>query len=89
MSGRFLLNHIPKPADTHETDKVAEAHGFLDRAPRKKAGRPLSIRQFQLHPKVKPEVGEAFAAEAQELGVTQGQLFEQMWAVYLQRPERP
>jgi hypothetical protein len=35
-----------------------------------------------LHPKVFPKVGEAIAAEAERLGITQGQLIEQLWDVY-------
>ena len=37
---------------------------------------------YQLHPKVFPKVGESIAAEAERLGITHGQLIEQMWDRY-------
>lgn len=52
-----------------------------------KPGRKPSPRTYQLHPKVFPKVGEAIAAEAERLGVTQGQLIEQMWSEYQGLPE--
>lgn len=70
-------------AEVRILDEVGEAHGFVDRSPRKKPGRKLSPRTYQLHPKVFPEIGEAIAAEAEQRGITQGQLIEQMWQVYL------
>ena len=69
--------------DVRRVDEVGEARGFLDRTPRKKPGRKPSPRTWQLHPKVFPEVGEAIAVEAERLGITQGQLVEQMWESYL------
>ena len=65
-----------------KVDEVREARGFLDRTPRKKPGRKPSPRTHQLHPKVFPRVGEAIAAEAEKLGITQGQLIENMWDLY-------
>lgn len=82
------LTARPKPASTEDVrraDEVGEARGFLDRTPRKKPGRKPSPRTFQLHPKVFPEVGEAISAEAERLGITQGQLIELMWEQY--RPQ--
>jgi len=79
------LTARPKPAsaeDVRRADEVGEARGFLDRTPRKKPGRKPSPRTFQLHPKVFPEVGEAISAEAERLGITQGQLIELMWEQY-------
>lgn len=70
------------PAEVRKVDEVGEARGFVDRSPRKKPGRKPSPRTYQLHPKVFPKVGEAIAAEAEQLGITQGQLIEQMWALY-------
>lgn len=72
--------------DVRRIDEVGEAHGFLDRTPRRKPGRKPSPRTHQLHPKVFPEIGEAIASEAERMGITQGQLIEQMWDVY--RKER-
>ena len=66
-------------AEVRMVDDVGEARGFVDRSPRKTPGRKPSPRTYQLHPKVFPEVGEAIAAEAERLGLTQGQLVEQMW----------
>ena len=72
--------------EVRRIDEVGEAHGFLDRTPRRKPGRKPSPRTHQLHPKVFPEIGEAIASEAERMGITQGQLIEQMWDVY--RKER-
>jgi len=65
--------------EVRRVDEVGEVRGFVDRSPRKKPGRKPSPRTHQLHPKVFPRVGEAIAAEAERLGITQGQLIEQMW----------
>tara|TARA_R110002124_G_scaffold129398_2_gene290633 strand:+ start:1316 stop:1591 length:276 start_codon:yes stop_codon:yes gene_type:complete len=73
------------PVEVRKVDEVGEARGFFDRTPRKKPGRKPSPRTHQLHPKVFPKVGEAIAAEAERLGVTQGQLIEEMWALYQSR----
>ncbi|MGY9036631.1 MAG: chromosome partitioning protein ParB [Rhodobacterales bacterium] len=72
-------------AEVRKVDEVGEARGFFDRTPRKKPGRKPSPRTHQLHPKVFPKVGEAIAAEAERLGVTQGQLIEEMWELYQSR----
>ncbi|MBE0455061.1 MAG: chromosome partitioning protein ParB [Roseovarius sp.] len=88
MSGSNRLAGLKaRPKDTtveevRRVDEVGEARGFLDRTPRKKPGRKPSPRTHQLHPKVFPEIGEAIAAEAERLGVTQGQLVEKMWSLY-------
>ena len=88
MSGSNRLAGLKaRPKDTtvaevRRVDEVGEARGFLDRTPRKKPGRKPSPRTYQLHPKVFPEVGEAIAAEAERLGITQGQLIEMMWEKY-------
>jgi len=70
------------PEEVRKVDEVGEARGFVDRSPRKKPGRKPSPRTFQLHPKVFPRVGEAIAAEAERLGITQGQIIESMWELY-------
>ncbi len=70
------------PEEVRKVDEVGEARGFVDRSPRKKPGRKPSPRTYQLHPKVFPSVGEGIAAEAEKLGITQGQLIEQMWETY-------
>jgi len=91
MSGSNRLSGLrarPKGTTVEEVrrvDEVGEARGFLDRTPRKKPGRKPSPRTWQLHPKVFPNIGEAIAAEAERLGITQGQLIEQMWEAYEQR----
>lgn len=88
MSGSNRLAGLtarPKETDIAEVrkvDEVGEARGFVDRTPRKKPGRKPSPRTYQLHPKVFPRVGEAIAGEAERLGITQGQLIEQMWETY-------
>lgn len=70
------------PLEVRKVDEVGEARGFVDRTPRKKPGRKPSPRTHQLHPKVFPKIGEAIAAEAERLGITQGQLIELMWDQY-------
>ncbi len=88
MSGSNRLAGLKaRPKDTtvedvRRVDEVGEARGFVDRTPRKKPGRKPSPRTHQLHPKVFPRVGEAIAAEAERLGITQGQLIEMMWSSY-------
>jgi hypothetical protein len=93
MSGSNRLAGLTaRPKDTgadevRKIDEVGEARGFVDRTPRKKPGRKPSPRTYQLHPKVFPKVGEAIAAEAERLGVTQGQIIEQMWSEYQELAE--
>lgn len=88
MHGSNRLSGLKaRPKDTtveevRRVDEVGEARGFLDRTPRKKPGRKPSPRTYQLHPKVFPEIGESIATEAERLGITQGQLIEQMWDAY-------
>ena len=88
MSGSNRLAGLKaRPKDTsveevRRVDEVGEALGFVDRSPRKKPGRKPSPRTYQLHPKVFPATGAAIAAEAERLGITQGQLIERMWAAY-------
>ena len=88
MSGSNRLAGLkarPKGTTVEEirrVEEVGEARGFLDRTPRKKPGRKPSPRTHQLHPKVFPTVGQEIAAEAERLGITQGQLIEEMWSMY-------
>lgn len=88
MSGSNRLAGLKsRPKETtvevvRRVDEVGEARGFLDRTPRKKPGRKPSPRTHQLHPKVFPTVGQEIAAEAERLGITQGQLIEEMWSIY-------
>ena len=92
MSGSNRLAGLkarPKGTTVEEVrrvDEVGEARGFLDRTPRKKPGRKPSPRTHQLHPKVFPTVGQEIAAEAERLGITQGQLIEEMWTIYKNKP---
>ena len=92
MSGSNRLAGLkarPKGTTVEEVrrvDEVGEARGFLDRTPRKKPGRKPSPRTHQLHPKVFPAVGQEIAAEAERLGITQGQLIEEMWSIYKNKP---
>ncbi|GLQ67568.1 hypothetical protein JK203_14040 [Gluconobacter cerinus] len=82
------LRARPKDESVHQTkivDAVGEAHGFLDRTPRRKPGRKPSPRTYQIHPKIMPEIGDAIAGEAERLGITQGALIEIMWRSYSER----
>jgi len=89
MTGSNRLGGLvarPKPStveDVRRIDEVGEARGFVDRTPRKKPGRKPSPRTYQMHPKVMPQIGEAITDEAEKLGLTQGQLIEKMWQMYL------
>lgn len=85
LSGLAARPKAASPDEVRLADEVGEARGFLDRTPRKKPGRKSSPRTYQLHPKVFPETGEAIAAEAERLGITQGQLIERMWDDYRSR----
>ncbi|NRB05702.1 MAG: chromosome partitioning protein ParB [Rhodobacteraceae bacterium] len=79
------LKSRPKDASPKaeaQSDAVAEKHGFVDRAPRKKRGRKPSPRTGQVHAKVMPEVSKEIAREARMRGVQQGVLIEEAWALY-------
>ncbi len=70
------------PEAVDRVDRAGEAHGFVDRSPKKKRGRPKSPRTGQVHAKVYPNVSEEIAAEARRRGVQQGVLIEEAWALY-------
>lgn len=95
MTGSNRLGGLvarPKPStvdDVRKIDEVGEARGFVDRTPRKKPGRKASPRTYQMHPKILPQIGEAITEEAEVLGLTQGQLIEKMWQVYLRVTKSP
>lgn len=82
LAGLTARPKITGIEEIRTVDRVGEGHGFLDRTARKKPGRKPSPRTHQLHPKVLPEIGEAISAEAECLGLTQGQLLERMWEIY-------
>lgn len=63
-------------------DRVGDKHGFVDRTPKKKRGRPASPRTGQVHAKVLPEFSEEISAEAKRRGVQQGVLIEEAWQLY-------
>lgn len=71
-----------KPKTIENLDRAGEAHGFIDREPKKKRGRPASPRTGQVHAKVMPNVSAEIAAEAKSRGVQQGVLIEEAWALY-------
>lgn len=81
-SNRLCSQKAASPKEVRRVHEVGEARGVLDRTPRKKPGRKPSPRTHQLHPKVFPKIGEAITAEAERLGITHGQLIEQMWSLY-------
>jgi len=70
------------PQEVEKIDRAGEAHGFVDRAPKKKRGRPASPRTGQVHAKVLPEFSEEISAEAKRRGVQQGVLIEEAWQLY-------
>lgn len=70
------------PQAVEKIDRAGEAHGFVDRSPKKKRGRPPSPRTGQVHAKVLPNVSAEISAEAKRRGVQQGVLIEEAWALY-------
>lgn len=70
------------PQAVEKIDRAGEAHGFVDRSPKSKRGRPRSPRTGQVHAKVLPHVSDEIAAEATRRGVTQGVIIEEAWALY-------
>ena len=79
----------PTPSAVKKTEEVAEKHGFTERAPRKKRGRPASPRTGQVHAKVMPNVAREISAEAKRRGVQQGVLIEEAWALYMGQEIEP
>lgn len=73
------------PQAVEKVDRAGEAHGFVDRTPKKKRGRPPSPRTGQVHAKVLPHISEEISAEAKRRGVQQGVLIEEAWALYCQQ----
>lgn len=65
-----------------KVDRAGDAHGFVDRSPKKKRGRPPSPRTGQVHAKVMPDVSAEISAEAKRRGVQQGVLIEEAWELY-------
>ncbi|WP_419737877.1 chromosome partitioning protein ParB [Ruegeria sp.] len=65
-----------------KVDRAGEAHGFVDRNPKKKRGRPPSPRTGQVHAKVLPHIPAEVSEEAKRRGVQQGVLIEEAWALY-------
>jgi hypothetical protein len=66
----------------HKADAAGEKHGFVDRAPKGRRGRPPSPRTGQVHAKVLPHVSDEIMTEARRRGVTQGVIIEEAWALY-------
>ena len=71
------------PAAIEKADQAGEQHGFVDRAPKGRAGRRPSPRTGQVHAKVLPHVSEEIAAEARRRGTQQGIIIEEAWTLYL------
>lgn len=78
---------ISAPQELQKIDRAGDAHGFVDRSPKKRRGRPASPRTGQVHAKVLPEFSEEIAAEAKRLGVQQGVLIEEAWQLYREQHE--
>ena len=68
-----------------KVDHAGEAHGFVDRTPKKRRGRAPSPRTGQVHAKVLPHISAEISAEAKRRGVQQGVLIEEAWALYCAR----
>ncbi len=73
------------PREVEKIDRAGDAHGFVDRSPKKKRGRPASPRTGQVHAKVLPHVSEGISSEAKRRGVQQGVLVEEAWALYCEK----
>lgn len=76
-------NKDSSPKVIEQADRAGEAHGFVDRSPKRPRGRPRSPRTGQVHAKVLPHVSKEIADEARRRGVQQGVLIEEAWALYL------
>ena len=63
-------------------DKAGEELGFIERAPKKRRGRPKSPRTGQVHAKVLPHISDEISSEAKRRGVQQGVLIEEAWEMY-------
>lgn len=70
------------PAAIKRVDTVAEAHGFLERTPKKRRGRPASPRTGQVHARVLPNISDEISAESKRRGVQQGVIIEEAWELY-------
>ncbi|MCX7561838.1 chromosome partitioning protein ParB [Sulfitobacter sp. F26204] len=70
------------PQTVARSDEIAEKHGFVERAPKKRRGRKPSPRTGQVHAKVMPNVAREISHEASARGVQQGVLIEEAWALY-------
>ena len=76
-----------------DIDEVGARRGFVNREPgtsmtapmRKKPGRKPSPRTQQLHPRVLPVTGQAFMDAARDRRLSQGQMFELIWAYWRDR----
>lgn len=76
------------PTTVEKVDTAGEKHGFVDREPKGKRGRPRSPRTGQVHAKVMPDIAAEIAAEATRRGVQQGVLIEEAWALYRRERNR-
>ena len=83
------INEVPvtdksnQPLDA--VDEMATTKGYLSRAPRKKIGKPRSLRTAQVHAKIYPKVREYLLAEATKRGVQQGVIIEEALELYKNR----
>ena len=73
------------PQAVEKVDRAGEAHGFVDRTPKKKRGRPPSPRTGQVHAKVLPHISAEISDEAKRRGVQQGVLIEEAWKLYCEQ----
>ncbi len=73
------------PAAVDRIDRAGDMHGFVDRSPKKKRGRPPSPRTGQVHAKVLPEYSQEISAESKRRGVQQGVLIEEAWQLYREK----
>ena len=73
------------PSVVEKIDRAGEVHGFVDRSPKRKRGRPPSPRTGQVHAKVLPHISDEISAEAKRRGVQQGVLIEEAWQLYCEK----
>lgn len=82
------LKTRPKESNSEtikKIDRAGEVHGFVERGPSKKRGRPVSPRTGQVHAKVMPNISKEIAEEAKFRGVQQGVLIEEAWKLYREK----
>lgn len=79
------LKARPKDTSAAAVERAVEAGeklGFVDRSPRRRPGRRRGPQTAQLHPRIRLEIADAIADEAEARGMTHGQFIELLWRTW-------